>query len=264
MDDIFIHAKTEKELNKTTNTVMKRLKAAGFTLNSAKCEFNQFRVKFLGHVFTEKGCEPDEDKIIAINQLKKPTNVKEVQRLLGMVNYVGKFIKNQSQLTEPLRKLIHKETAWHWEAEHEKAVADIKEALKSLPVLAYYNVNKPVKLSVDASSTAMGCCLMQDDLSSLRNESANKKSTKPTTNRQGSVGDSIRMPEIPQLHLWKRTQHRHRPQTVGNNLQKTDFKCTNAPTGYSMGCASICSESAICQRHNYSHSRYTKSRLQRN
>lgn len=95
--------------------------------------------------------------------MKTPTNVKEVQRLLGMINYVGKFVKNLSQLTEPLRKLLHKETAWHWEAEQEEAVKNIKIAMKSLPVLAYYNVNKPVKLSVDASSTAMGCCLMQND-----------------------------------------------------------------------------------------------------
>lgn len=163
MDDIFLHAETEKELNKITKVVMKRIEKAGFTLNSAKCEFNQKRVKFLGHVFTEQGCEPDDEKIKAINQLKTPTNVKEVQRLLGMVNYVGKFIKNLSQLTEPLRKLLLKDTVWHWEAEQENAVNQIKKALTSLPVLGYYDVNAPVRLSVDASSKSMGCCLLQNN-----------------------------------------------------------------------------------------------------
>lgn len=163
MDDIFMYGDTIKEVENTTEVVLKRLAQAGLTLNKSKCEFSMQRVKFLGHVFTPNGCQPDSDKIQAINQLKTPTTVKEVQRLLGMVNYIGKFIKNLSSMTEPLRKLIHKDVKWHWEKHHDEAVNQIKDALKSVPTLSYYDVNKPVKLSVDSSSTAMGCCLMQDD-----------------------------------------------------------------------------------------------------
>lgn len=163
MDDIFIYSDTAKDLEKTTKIVMDRLTTAGFTLNKSKCEFCKRKVKFLGHLFSEKGVEADTEKIKAIHQLKTPTNVEEVQRLLGMVNYVGKFVKNLSDMTEPLRELLLKATAWHWKAEHDKAVGNIKEALTSLPVLAFYDVNKPVKLSVDASSKALGCGVFQDD-----------------------------------------------------------------------------------------------------
>lgn len=163
MDDIFIFGNSVQELNKITKSVIDRLTEAGFTLNKEKCEYNKQRVKFLGHVFTNKGYEADNDKIKAIETLKTPTCVKELQRLLGMVNYLGKFIKNLSEITDPLRRLLHKDIAWSWGFEQEKAFATIKKTLTTTPVLKYYDVNKPVKLSVDASSKSMGACLMQDD-----------------------------------------------------------------------------------------------------
>lgn len=163
MDDIFIYAKNEAKLNDITKIVLKRLKGAGFTLNQEKCEFNKTQIKFLGHVFSPDGCTPDKSKVEAIDQIKTPTNVKEVQRFLGMVNYIGKFVKNLSDLTEPLRRLNQKNAEWHWDTDQEEAFNKIKEVIKEAPVLEYYDVNKPVKLSVDASKAAMGCCLMQNN-----------------------------------------------------------------------------------------------------
>lgn len=94
MDDIFIYAESIKNLEHTARTVIERLNQAGFTLNKKKCEFNQTRVKFLGHMFTQNGCEADPEKICAIGQLKMPSNVPELRRLLGMVNYLGMYIAN--------------------------------------------------------------------------------------------------------------------------------------------------------------------------
>lgn len=163
MDDIFLYAETMEHLESITKEVIDRLRTAGFTLNKEKCEYGKQRVKFLGHIFTAKGMEADNTKIQAIRELRTPTNVKELQRLLGMVNYLGKFIPNLSELTEPLRILLLKETAWHWDHDQQVAFENVKKVLSSTPVLRYYNVNESVKLSVDASSKAIGACLMQRD-----------------------------------------------------------------------------------------------------
>lgn len=93
------------------------------------------KVKFLGHIFTENGIKADNEKIEAIQHLREPSNVKELQRLLGMVTYLGKFIPNLSELTEPLRKLLHKETAWYWDHEQRQAFENVKRTLTSTPVL---------------------------------------------------------------------------------------------------------------------------------
>lgn len=163
MDDIFLYAETKAELDAITKQVIRRLTDAGFTLNGEKCEYGKQRMKFLGHIFTPNGYEADPEKVKAIKQLRKPTNVKELQRLLGMVTYLGKFIPNLSELTEPLRSLLHKDTAWYWDNKHQRAFENTKGALMATPVLKYYDVNRSVKLSVDASSKAIGACLLQEN-----------------------------------------------------------------------------------------------------
>lgn len=152
----------KRNFKKITEKVKTRLKNAGFTLNNKKCEYEQQRIKFLGHIFTPNGYEANPEKIEAIFRLNRPTNIKELQRLLGMVTYLNKFIPHLSNITEPLRILLKKETAWFWDTQQEEAFTTIKNVLTNTPVLGYYNVNSDVKLSVDASSKALGACLLQN------------------------------------------------------------------------------------------------------
>ena len=53
--------------------------------------------------------------------------------------------------------------AWVWDSPQQEAFEKIKGILSTSPVLRYYDVNKPIKLSVDASSTALGAVILQDD-----------------------------------------------------------------------------------------------------
>ena len=50
-------------------------------------------MKYLGHIISEAGMKLDPDKVAAILKMEKPSNVKELQRFLGMVTYLGKFCK---------------------------------------------------------------------------------------------------------------------------------------------------------------------------
>ena len=79
------------------------------------------KVNFYGHVFSENGVSPDPAKIKAIQEIALPQNVKELRSFLGMVNYCGRFVRNISQLTDPLRSLL-KSKEWEWKAEHTKCV----------------------------------------------------------------------------------------------------------------------------------------------
>lgn len=101
----------------------------------------------MGHIITPEGIKPDSEKVEAINKLEMPKDVKSLQRLLGMVNYVAKFIPKHSELTEPLRILLQKNVAWHWNKEQEEALINIRNKLKNPPILTFYDVNAPVTLS---------------------------------------------------------------------------------------------------------------------
>ena len=72
------------------------------TLNKAKFEYKCQSLKFIGHVLTQEGLQSDPSKVEAINKMPEPTDVSGVQRFLGMVKYLAKFLPSLSEDTEPL------------------------------------------------------------------------------------------------------------------------------------------------------------------
>ena len=90
-------------------------------------------------------------KVDAVTDMPYPTNVKELQRLLGMVNYLGKFIPNLSTHMCNLQKLLEKDLLWCFENKHENEVDNVKQLITNSPVLKFYNPKLPIKVLCDAS-----------------------------------------------------------------------------------------------------------------
>ena len=162
-DDLLVWGRDEESHDRALRNVLERAREKGVKLKKQKCEIKIPEVVYIGDKITKDGIKPDESKIDAILNLPSPENKKDVERLLGMVTYLSKFIPNMSTLTEPLRALLKQDVQWHWEEQQEKALDEIKKVLTSKPVLCYYDVNKPVKLSVDASQSGLGAVLLQDN-----------------------------------------------------------------------------------------------------
>ena len=59
------------------------------------------------------GVRPDPDRIEDIMRLPDPTNITELQSLLGTINQLGKFSPRITELTLLLRALL-KKTPWIW------------------------------------------------------------------------------------------------------------------------------------------------------
>ena len=130
-------------------------------LNKKKCLFSKSEVIFLGHRITGEGIFPDKRKVEAVTNMPYPTNVTELQRLLGTVNYLGKFIPNLSTHTFNLRKLLEKDLLWCFENKHENEVDNLKQLITNSLVLKFYNPELPIKVSCDASMKGLGAVLEQ-------------------------------------------------------------------------------------------------------
>ena len=161
-DDLIIATDELTDHKAAVRTVFQRARDRNIKFNLQKIQFCVSEVKYLGHIISSKGVTVDPEKVNAIINMPKPQKRADVQRYLGMVNYLAKFIPNLSKISLPLRSLLKKVTQWNWNHEHDASMEQIKTALTSSPVLAFFDVSLPVTLQVDASSHGLGACLMQN------------------------------------------------------------------------------------------------------
>ncbi|KAM1230098.1 hypothetical protein ACFX2G_041189 [Malus domestica] len=90
-----------------------------------------------------------------------PTNKVQLQRLLGKVNFLRRFIANledKIQLLTPLLSLKDKEE-FEWVPPYQEAFDRIKAYLASSSVLMPPQRMKPLKLYVSVSEKSMGSLL---------------------------------------------------------------------------------------------------------
>lgn len=81
-------------------------------LNKQKCQFGVRDITYLGDRLSAAGIQPDPEKIRDIKEMPQPKEKTELQRALGSVNYVGRFIPNLSANTKGLRSLLESGTEW--------------------------------------------------------------------------------------------------------------------------------------------------------
>ena len=167
-DDIMItgNGSTEEEAKLDHDVKLKclleRCRTVGIRLNRDKMKLHQTGVTFLGHLVTAEGLKPDPEKVRAIDDMTRPTDVEGVQRINGFVNYLAKFLPKLSDVTEPIRQLTRKNVPWNWSESQENAFQEMKSLVKKAPVLAYFDNEKTVHIQSDASERGLGAALLQN------------------------------------------------------------------------------------------------------
>lgn len=163
VDDLMIYAPDIETHNSILEKVLTRARSVNLKFNRDKCQFAKNEIKFLGQIFNSQGMSPDNDKIQAITEMPIPKCQKDLQRFLGMINFLSPYIKNMSDETQVLRKLLKKDIIWSWEQCHNIAFSRLKKLITEAPVLVHYDSSQPLILSVDASQSAVGCVLLQNN-----------------------------------------------------------------------------------------------------
>ena len=162
MDDILIAGKTRQQHDAILEKVIRKATEWNLKLNFKKCQLRQSSVKYVGHIISDKGVHPDDEKIKAVKEMPDPQSKEDVRRFLGFIQYLAKFIPNLSEIDAPLREILKKKTEFFWEKSQQESFEALKEACCKAPVLSLYDVKKEVTIQCDASSYALEGVLLQE------------------------------------------------------------------------------------------------------
>ena len=89
--------------------IFKKLKKAKLKIKISKFSFLKKHLHYLGHLLLADGKLPMKEMIATIRELVSPTNVHEIQKVMGMFNYYRKFIPNFSEIAKGIVELTKKE-----------------------------------------------------------------------------------------------------------------------------------------------------------
>lgn len=118
-------------------------------------------MKCLGHVVSRDGFRACPSKIKAIADMPKPSNAKDMQRLVGKCQYYRKFIPNFSQFAAPLFKAQTTRRDFVWTEACDLAWTRLKETLVSDAILVHSDYNRDFLLDRDGSGEGLGAVLLQ-------------------------------------------------------------------------------------------------------
>ena len=139
------------------------LKRYGIRIRADKCIWATEETEFLGFIINRYGIKPTEKYKNKVLDVTQPTDKTQVQRFLGLVNYLHRFIPSLHKYVAPLTKLTHKDVDFDWKSEHSLAFSTLKKLIGETKFLHHPDFDKPFFLFTDASNVGIGGVLTQQD-----------------------------------------------------------------------------------------------------
>ena len=121
VDDIVVMRKKEEEHIANLKETFSNLRAVGLKLNPKKCVFGVSRGKVLGCIIGPEGLHANPDKTKTILSMVEPSSKKEVQKLIGRIVVLSKFISKSTEYSLPFFKALRNIDKLKWGLEQSKA-----------------------------------------------------------------------------------------------------------------------------------------------
>ena len=134
-----------------------------FSSNVSKCEFGKHEIVFLGHLIFHDGIKPLPDKVKAIQKYPLPSNVKQLRRFLGMIQFYNRFIPKAAQYLAPLNDMLRGNAkgskSLQWNEETETAFFRSKSLLANASLLVFPTGSPSMSIYTDAGDIAIAAVL---------------------------------------------------------------------------------------------------------
>ena len=162
IDDLLVYSNSEQEHIEHIAKVLDMLLAVNLCAHPDKCILMCEAVEYLGFLLGTSFLHPHVSKIQAIQALKPPTTVKQLQAILGFCNYYRCFLPDYSVIAHDLNALTRANQSWVWTEAHQAAFDKLKQLLcEPGRVLRLYQRDAPTFLYTDWCNHGMGAVLAQ-------------------------------------------------------------------------------------------------------
>jgi ribonuclease HI len=150
------------------------LRKVNIKLNPAKCAFGVSSGKLLGFLMSHRGIEANPDKVKAIEEMRPPCNLKEMQCLAGCMAALGCFIARSGEKALPFFKIMKRTGKFECTSEADKAFIELKRYLMSPPIMVAPTFREPLLLYIAATPrTASAVLITERDAKVIAKEKIN-------------------------------------------------------------------------------------------
>ena len=162
-DDILIFDQDTPYHSHYVAWVLKRLKKRNIQASLPKAKFGVEKIGFVGHFLDAEGLHADPAKVKSVQSMEVPKDAAAVRRVLGMCQYLSKFIKDYAQLSAPMSDLLSDGEKFEMTPVRLKSFESLKKAITEAPVLALPDFSRRFIIRCDASDRSIGGSLNQVD-----------------------------------------------------------------------------------------------------
>jgi hypothetical protein len=148
VDDVIIKTKESQTLIDDLWETFANMRRFRMKLNSAKCTFGVPVGKLLGFLISSQGIEVNLSKVRAIERMKPPTDLKEVQKFTGCRTSLSHFISRLGEKALLLYQLMKKSDTFVWTTQADATFKELKQMLSTAPILASPLPKEPMLLYV--------------------------------------------------------------------------------------------------------------------
>jgi hypothetical protein len=135
VSDIVIKTRKADDLVNDLRIVFDCLRANRVKLNPEKCVFGVPRGMLLGYIISQRGIEPNPEKVAALDRMGPIRDLKGIQKVLGCLAALSRFISQLGEKGLPLYRLLKKHERFSWTVEAQEALDKLKATLAHAPIL---------------------------------------------------------------------------------------------------------------------------------
>ena len=154
--DIFIYSSSTEEHEKHLELVFNKLCKAQLYLSQDKVDLYSQRMDCLSHIISDADIHACVDKMQKIQDWRQPHNYHNVQRFLGLVQYLVHFLPDITTYTSPLSMCVQNRRPFVWTPLLNKCFESIKTLTCKAPILKPIDASNPEPIWVICDGSKSG------------------------------------------------------------------------------------------------------------